>query len=282
VRLYLLGVRGSTPSPGPEFVRYGGNTSCIALGQADELPRLVVDAGTGLQRLTKLLGGRPYRGTILLSHLHWDHTHGFPFTPAVDGPEAEVDVLLPAQGDPVELMARILSPPHFPITPDQLRGRWTWSDIEPGEHVIEGYEVLALEIPHKGGRMFGYRIYDGTGTIAYMCDHSPVARGPGPDGLGEYHEAARRLCQGVDVLLHDAQHTAEEFPSVASYGHSAIEYAIGLAEECNVGRLLLFHHSPTRTDDELDAIVATRRGTAVAVEAAMEETVIDFEGVSET
>jgi phosphoribosyl 1,2-cyclic phosphodiesterase len=282
VRLYLLGVRGSTPSPGPDFVRYGGNTSCIALGQADELPRLVVDAGTGLQRLTKLLAGQPFRGTILLSHLHWDHTHGFPFTPAVDGLGAEVDVLLPAQGDPVELMERILSPPHFPITPGELRGRWTWSNLEPGEHVVEGYEVLALEIPHKGGRMFGYRISDATATIAYLCDHSPVAMGPGPDGLGEYHEAARSLCRQVDVLLHDAQHTAEEFPSVASYGHSAIEYAVGLAEACDVGRLLLFHHSPTRTDDELDAILAAQGEAAVPVEGAREETVIDLGAVSET
>jgi ribonuclease BN (tRNA processing enzyme) len=282
VRLYLLGVRGSTPSPGREFIRYGGNTSCIALARGDELPRLVVDAGTGLQRLTKLFGRRPFRGTILLSHLHWDHTHGLPFTPAVDRPEAEISVLMPAQGDPVALMERVLSPPHFPITPDQMRGRWRWSNLDPGQHTVEGYDVLALEIPHKGGRMFGYRISDGHTSLAYLSDHSPVAMGPGPAGLGEYHEAACRLCEGVDVLLHDAQHTAEEFPAVASYGHAAIEYAIGLGKTCNVGRLLLFHHSPTRTDDELDAIVAAHRTDAIEVIAAAEETVTDLGEVSES
>jgi ribonuclease BN (tRNA processing enzyme) len=276
VRVYLLGVRGSTPSPGFEFSRYGGHTSCVAVSRDAEPPRLVVDAGTGLQRLTRLLSGEPFRGTILLSHLHWDHTHGLPFTPAVDRPEAEVSVLMPAQGDPIELMSRMLSPPHFPITPDQLRGGWTWNNLNPGRHVLEGFEVLAREIPHKGGRMFGYRITHGAATIAYLSDHSPVARGPGPDGLGEYHDAAVELGREADVLIHDAQHTAEEFPPVAGFGHAAIEYAVGLARVCDVGRLLLFHHSPTRTDDELDAIVAAHHGGPLDVCAAAEETVLDL------
>jgi ribonuclease BN (tRNA processing enzyme) len=276
VRVYLLGVRGSTPSPGYEFSRYGGHTSCVAVGRDGELPRLVVDAGTGLQRLTRLLSGDPFHGTILLSHLHWDHTHGLPFTPSVDHPEAEVSVLMPAQGDPVELMSRMLSPPHFPITPDQLRGRWSWSNLDPGTHELEGFEVLAREIPHKGGRMFGYRISDGSATIAYLSDHSPVARGPGPDGLGEYHEAAVELSRGADVLIHDAQHTAKEFPAVAGFGHAAIEYAVGLARICEVGRLLLFHHAPTRNDDDLDAIVAAHREAPFDVCAATEETVLDL------
>src|SRR5438128_11436013 len=79
VRLFICGVRGSTPSPGPQFVRYGGNTSCVALAENGQAPRLVLDAGTGLQRLSPLLDGRPFRGSILLGHLHWDHTHGLPF-----------------------------------------------------------------------------------------------------------------------------------------------------------------------------------------------------------
>lgn len=276
MRLYLLGVRGSTPSPGREFVRYGGNTSCVAVGRGDEPPRLVVDAGTGLQRLTSLLSGKPFRGTILLTHLHWDHTHGLPFTPAVDHTEAEVRVLMPAQGDPFELMSRMLSPPHFPITPDQLRGRWTWANLDPGDHEVEGFEVLALEIPHKGGRMFGYRISDGSATFAYLSDHSPISLGPGPEGFGEYHKAVCALCEGVDVILHDAQHTAEEFPHVAGFGHSAIDYAVGLADATGARRLVLFHHDPRRTDDELDAIVDGFRGTEVEVSAAAEEAQIEL------
>ena len=99
MRLLVCGVRGSTPAPGPEFVRYGGNTSCVAvLSDADEVPRLVLDAGTGLQRLSRELGGAPFVGTILLGHLHWDHTHGMPFFPAGNRKESSVRLLLPDQG----------------------------------------------------------------------------------------------------------------------------------------------------------------------------------------
>ena len=153
MRIVLCGVRGSTPSSGPQFVRYGGNTSCIALAHGGEPPTLVLDAGTGLQQLTPRLDGKAFRGTILLTHLHWDHTHGLPFFPSGDRDDARVSLVMPAQGDPVKLLERVISPPHFPITPAQLRGDWSFHNIEPGEHSIEGYTVQALEIPHKGGMM---------------------------------------------------------------------------------------------------------------------------------
>jgi hypothetical protein len=143
---------------------------------------------------------------------------------------------------------------------------------QPGED----FDVLALEIPHKGGRTFGFRVSDSSGaSIAYLSDHGPIALGPGPAGLGEYHEAARALADRVDVLIHDAQHTAVELPEYAHFGHSAIDYAVGLAETCGVKQLLLFHHAPPRTDDQLDAIVAGLRAKSVAVSAAAEGTVID-------
>ena len=276
MRIVLCGVRGSTPSPGPQFVRYGGNTSCVALSHSSEAPTLVLDGGTGLQQLAPRLKGSAFRGTILLTHLHWDHTHGLPFFSSGDRDDASVSLVMPAQGDPVTLLERVISPPHFPITPSQLRGDWRFSSIEPGEHSIEGFSVQALEIPHKGGTMLGYRVSDGAASLAYMCDHSPIAFGPGPHGFGEYHSNACTLAQGADLLIHDAQHTAEEFPAVASFGHSAIDYAVGLAESCEVPRLLLFHHSPARTDDELDRIEASWQGRTVKVEAAREQMVIDL------
>ena len=206
MRLLVCGVRGSTPAPGPEFVRYGGNTSCIAvLADDDERPRLVLDAGTGLQRLSRELSGEAFVGTILLGHLHWDHTHGLPFFPAGSHPDAKVTLLLPEQGeDAEELLARAFSPPHFPIWPRQLGDGWTFENLKEDEHDLEGFSVLAREIPHKGGRTFGFRVSDGSSSIAYLSDHSPVAYGPGPDGFGPYHEAAVTLTSGVDILFHDA------------------------------------------------------------------------------
>ncbi len=276
MRLLVCGVRGSTPAPGPEFVRYGGNTSCIAvLADDDERPRLVLDAGTGLQPLSREFSGEAFVGTILLGHLHWDHTHGLPFFPAGYHPDAKVRLLLPEQGeDAEELLARAFSPPHFPIWPRQLGDGWTFDNLKEGEHEIEGFHVLAREIPHKGGRAFGYRVDHGSSSFAYLSDHSPVAYGPGPQGFGPYHEAALALATGVDLLIHDAQHTAAEFPSRSFMGHSAVDYPVGLAREAGARKVLLFHHDPPRTDDEIDAIVESVRGGPVPVEAAAEGVVI--------
>jgi len=271
LRAVICGARGSTPAPGADFVRYGGHTSCVALAHNGELPSLVIDAGTGIRRLSGLLEGGPYQGAVVLSHLHWDHTQGLPFFQAGDRTDSRVRLLMPEQGDAAEVLSRALSPPHFPIHPDGLRGAWTFDGLEPGEHVIEGFTVLALDIPHKGGRTFGFRVSDGRSTLAYLSDHWPIALGPGPDGFGVYHGAALRLTAGVDLLLHDSQYTAEEFVVRADFGHSTIDYAVGLGHEARVGRLVLFHHDPARTDDELDAIAARW-----SVDAAAEGMVIDL------
>ncbi|MBW3618669.1 MAG: MBL fold metallo-hydrolase [Actinobacteria bacterium] len=247
----------------------------MALAHDGEPPSLLLDAGTGLRRVAALLDGAAFDGSILLGHLHWDHTQGLPFFRAGDDPRARVDLYLPAQGgDPVEVLARGMSPPHFPIRPDQLRGAWRFVALEEGTTVIEGFEVLAREIPHKGGRTFGYRVSDASGSLAYLSDHHPFGLGPGPDGFGPYHPAARELVDGVDLLLHDAQYTRSEFGARADFGHSTIDYAVGLADVCDVGSLLLFHHDPARTDPELDAIAAAYADATRPVRVAVEGDVL--------
>ena len=281
MRVHLCGVRGSTPAVGSEFVEVGGNTSCVALTHDDEpAPRLVLDAGTGLSAVTTLLVDEPFTGAILLGHLHWDHTHGLPFFGAGDRDEAEVRLFVPDQGDPaVELLRRFMSPPAFPIDPTQLRGSWSFESIDEGHHLIEGFDVLAREIPHKGGRTFGYRIADERSSLAYLSDHGPIALGPGPDGMGPYHGAALELAAGVDLLIHDAQHTAEELPARASFGHAAAEYAVELGRRTGAKQVLLFHHDPNRTDREVEAIEGRlRHETGPAVSAAREGAVISLNG----
>jgi len=281
MRMLFCGVRGSTCAPGADFVRYGGNTSCVALAHDGRRPSLVLDGGTGLRNLSRHLDRHPFRGTILLGHLHWDHTQGLPFFAAGNEPGSEVTVVMPAQGDPEEVLERAFSPPHFPVTPSQLQGRWRVTSHEPGDHVVEGFEVVAADIPHKGGRTFGYRVTSRrqTGTpasLAYLSDHSPASVGEGPHGVGEYHESAMALAHDVDVLIHDAQHTAAEFPARRHLGHSAVEYAVGLAEAAGARKLVLFHHDPSRTDDQIDAIVAAHSRAAVEVVAAAEGLVLQL------
>jgi ribonuclease BN (tRNA processing enzyme) len=241
-----------------------------------EVPTLILDAGTGLRGLPALLGDRPFSGAIVLGHLHWDHTMGLPFCTAVDNPGATVELWVPAQGDIEAILERWMAPPHFPITPSQLRGTWTFGGLEEGIHQIAGFEVLAREIPHKGGRAFGYRVSDGKAAFAYLSDHCPTALGPGPSGLGALHPAAMALAEGCDLLIHDAQYLDEELAARADFGHAAAGYAVELAEAASVPRVLLFHHDPPRTDDAVDALVARYSGAKTKVEGARQGMVIDL------
>jgi phosphoribosyl 1,2-cyclic phosphodiesterase len=277
VRLQLLGVRGSSAAPGVDFVRYGGHTSCVAVSaEGVDVPSLVLDAGTGLRALTARLGGRAYEGAILLSHLHWDHMQGLPFFAAGDRDDARVDLYLPSQGGKSgrDLLAQSLSPPAFPISPEGLKGHWVFHVLSAGSQVIEGFAVTAVDVEHKGGRTFGYRVEDGHGSVAYVPDHAPAA--------GRSVELMEML-SGVDVLLHDAQFLEGERPLAVDYGHATVEDAAALAVECGVGTLVLFHHSPSRTDGALDRIASWAPGLAdgVNVVVAREGDVIDVRQVQE-
>lgn len=280
MRVHICGSRGSTPTPGEEYCRYGGHTSSIAISHDQGRPDLLLDAGTGIRRVTSLLDGHPFEGSILLGHLHWDHTHGLPFFRAADHPDARVDLYMPEQDEgPESTLGGVMGPPHFPITPTELHGRWRFLQLAEGAHRIEGYEITAREVPHKGGRTFGYRISDGTTTIAYLSDHHPASLGPGPEGHGPYHDAAVALAADVDLLIHDAQYLEEEWPTRAHFGHSTPGYATGLAKATGTRRLLLFHHDPIRTDDELDVLSAEwGKEQDLEVMTAMEGQVIDVRG----
>lgn len=261
MRLILLGVRGSTPAPGPDFVRYGGHTSCVAVvPDGADLPTLVLDAGTGLRDLTPRLGGAPYRGSILVSHLHWDHVQGLPFFVAGDRPDAEVTLYVPAQNGRTgrDLLAASMAPPNFPITPEGLQGAWSFQSLDTGYHSIEGFRIRATEVKHKGGRTFGYRISDDSGSVAYIPDHVISA--------GVSNEV-RDLIHDVDVMLHDAQFVESERRWADAYAHSTVDDAVELARECGVRTLVLFHHGPARTDDALDEIAATYAGSTSVIVA---------------
>jgi phosphoribosyl 1,2-cyclic phosphodiesterase len=236
---------------GPEFVGVGGHTSCVAVLRDDErLPALVLDAGTGIMSLAPAFGDAAFRGSILLTHLHWDHLQGLPFFRPADRADARVTLAIPAQGDPVRVLERAFSPPHFPIGPDGLQGAWRFVGLDEGTQEIEGFEVTARAIPHKGGRTFGYRVRDGSRSFAYLPDHGPR----GPDASAEGVAAAAALAAGVDVLVHGAPFIAAEQNLADRYGHATVDDAIALATDARAARLVLTHHGPARSDDAVDAI----------------------------
>jgi len=260
VRVTFCGTRGSTPAPGSDFIRYGGHTSCVALAHDAEpgRPELLLDAGTGIRRLPELLGGRPFVGSVLLTHLHWDHVQGLPFFTSGDREDGRVTLLLPGEDehtDAEQLLARMMSPPFFPIGPSQLRGTWRFGLVPSAPFDAEGFTVTPLEIPHKGGRTLGFRVSDGHSVVAYLPDHCPTALGNGPDGIGEYHEAATELARHADLLIHDSHLIAEEVATEGSFGHAAAEYAVALGAKAGARRVALFHHRPERNDVAVDLTV---------------------------
>jgi phosphoribosyl 1,2-cyclic phosphodiesterase len=277
VRVTFCGTRGSTPAPGSDYIRFGGHTSCVALSHDDDGaatgPTLLLDAGTGLRRLPGLLGDLPFRGTILLTHLHWDHVQGLPFFRSGDRDDARVTLLLPDQGDDTDaeaLLARMMSPPFFPIGPSALRGSWKFGLVPGAGFAAEGFSVLAIDVPHKGGHTVGFRVSDGHSSVAYIPDHCPTALGPGPGGIGEYHESALELARDVDLLIHDAHLRAEEVDAEGSFGHAAAEYAVRLGILAGARQVALFHHRPERSDVEVERTVCRFAESPVPVIGAAE------------
>ena len=272
MRLWFLGVRGSSPASGPQFLRYGGRTSCLAIAHdGHPVPQLILDAGTGLPAVTALLDGAAFSGSILLTHLHWDHVQGLPFFAGGDRTDSRVTVHLPAQAglSGRDLLAQLMSPPAFPISPEQLRGDWRFIARDPGSFSVDGVAITAAEIEHKGGRTFGYRVEADGASITYLPDHAV-------DGAARADTVA--FVRRTDVLVHDAQFFGDERNRAVAFGHATVADAVALAEAASVGRLVLVHHAPTRTDNELDT-AARALDPSAAVVFAHEGLVIDVAGL---
>ena len=272
MQLTFYGVRGSTPCDAKRYERYGGNTSCVALEARGHDP-VIFDLGTGLREygdiVTRKFGAEleannlttPYLATVLLTHLHWDHIIGLPFFTPLFRPDAVVDIYGPRQeaGPLSEVFTGVMRPPYFPITPAQLGGTVAFHDVGDDEYAVNEAKVRSRWVRHTDPTL-GHRIeLEGT-SIAYISDHGP---GCVPTDADDYiPPGVLDLCDGVDVLMHDAQHTVAEYETKRHFGHSTIEYAVHVAQECAVRRLVLFHHCPTHGDDVIDEMLEHARDLA--------------------
>ena len=274
----FFGVRGSPPSSCEENRRYGGNTSCVALEAPGHDP-IVLDLGTGLRFWGETLDpSRPFRGSALVTHIHWDHVQGLPFFTPVLRPGACFDIYGPPQPDEGSLESafnELMRPPFFPVTTKDLLGEIHFHDVWECDLELDGAKVKVRPVPHVG-LTNGYRIDMGGASVAYLSDHQMPL-----DGSHAVSEAVLELCDGVDLLIHDAQYTVEEFPAKATWGHCTADYAVFVAQEAGAQRLALFHHDPTHDDDTVDGILASTQrraeGTGIAeVVAAQEGLVISF------
>ncbi len=254
------GVRGSTACHGRETQRYGGNTSCVSVDFGASSP-LIFDLGTGLRYIncqTESSEPKPFVGSCLLTHLHWDHTQGLPFFKSLLHPETVLDIYAPKQPDGAslrEVFLKKIAPPTFPICLNEFEATINFHEIGDDDFSIGDVQVMSRFVPHTGPTL-GFRVVANNATVTYLSDHQQP--------LGEFALAtgARQLCQNTDLLIHDSQFTPAEFEVKSDWGHSTIEFAMWVAETTSAKRLALFHHDPSRTDDALDVIANRLAGVA--------------------
>lgn len=232
---------------------------------------VILDLGTGLRYWGET---QPHDGTFhahaLVTHLHFDHVQGLPFLAPADRPGARLDIYAPAQDDqPLgEAFEGFIRPPYFPIRWSDLRGDYRFHEVSDTDVVVGDAKVSVRTVPHVG-RTNGYRIELGGATVAYVSDHQMPM-----DGSLVVPPSVKELADGVDLLIHDAQYTPEEFAEKAHWGHCTVEFAVAVAVESGAKRLALFHHDPTHADEVIDQLLVRAEraaaGTGLEVLAARE------------
>jgi phosphoribosyl 1,2-cyclic phosphodiesterase len=267
------GVRGSTPCHGDDTRHFGGNTSCVSLRAPAQVP-VVFDLGTGLRYFGKQVNGAPaFHAVCLLTHLHYDHTIGLPFFEPLLRSDTTFEIYAPKQADGRsvrELFLEKIKPPMFPVPLDEFAARVVFHELGDDDFAIGGLHIRSRFVPHIGPTL-GFRVTHDGASVTYLSDHQqPVGE------MFTISDGARELCEGVNLLIHDAQFTDAEFVEKCAWGHSTYGYAQWVAETCGVKQLALFHHDPSRSDAELTSTARAMAATSrMGIIAAREGETID-------
>ena len=284
MQVRFWGVRGSIPVPGPHTARYGGNSSCVEVTHGDAV--LMLDAGTGARDLGRDLFRRTTRELdVLFTHFHMDHVFGFPFFGPVYAPGYKVRVNVPAfsSEEARERIARYSNGVYHPVRLREMPAELSFAAVQPGRAFERGpFTITGIRLNHPGGSV-GYRIEAGGKVFCYVTDTAPLAR-PGEGAAAgqpanQLEQALIDAMRDADVVAFDTMFSFDEYLEKMTWGHSYPEYAVALSKIADVRHLILFHHAPDATDDELDALAETwtpHREPLVTL--AREGDVIDLEG----
>jgi len=279
MKIKFWGVRGSIPCPGSSTVKYGGNTPCLEIRFGEPGRLIIIDAGSGLRELGISLMSRndsvtPIEADLFLTHTHLDHILGLPFFTPVYLPDTKLKIYGPVTGEEKSLETVIggqLSYHYFPVRQTELAADIEYINLKEGSLDLHDGITLTTKYLNHPLLCFAYRFeYQGK-VICTAFDNEPFYNIFSTDPHDPaYDEAMARegdVCartenrrmeaffEGADLLIHDAQFTQKEYESdKKGWGHTSIEDAIGIAKRCNVGRLALLHHDPSRTDRQIDEL----------------------------
>ena len=269
-RLRFWGTRGSIPSPGPSTVRYGGNTPSVEV-RTPSGTLVLLDAGTGIRELGRALiaraNGSPITGDIFLTHAHWDHIQGIPFfAPAFQrGNRFTIWGAKSLAASIRRVVRDQMSPVVFPVAFEELAATFEFRELTDERHSSDGFDVRAFPVRHPGGAL-GYRFAPGPGgdravgsSFVYISDNE-IRAADASASNDRWRAKLVEFIRGSRLLIHDATYTEDEYESHRGWGHSTYGDAVALALESGVETLVLFHHSPDRSDDELDGRLAECRG----------------------
>lgn len=250
----LWGTRGSLPSTGQDTVRFGGNTSCVSV-EGSEGTLVVLDGGTGIRRLGQSLPKDLKRVNILLTHLHMDHVQGLPFFAPLRQAGVEVHIWGPASTT-LSLRSRLLrylSPPLFPISVRDILSDLHFHELLYDTIEVGEFNVEACLVMHPNPTV-GYRINDSRSTMSYLPDHEP-ALGTRDFPRSKDWTSGYALADGANLLIHDAQYSAQEYQKKVGFGHSSITQAFDFAGFAGVRQLVPFHHDPSHSDAMLERMI---------------------------
>ena len=247
----FYGVRGSSPSPGPDTLKYGGNTSCVHV-ELESGKHLVLDAGTGIRKLGQVLAPKDDPVYILLSHEHWDHIQGYPFFAPIYQPGRRIRVMTPDPQGHSRLCSLFeqMDGSSFPVTAEKLpsEGQCIFDNVV-GYLEKKQIQVARKALNHPGGGV-AHRIEEDGVSVAYVTDNELEPPGKVHTTYDEWVD----FCSGVDVLIHDAQYTEADVLHKHGWGHSLMSQVRQLAIDAEVRSLVMIHHDPDRSDVQLDEI----------------------------
>ena len=256
MKIKVWGCRGSLPSPGPENNFYGGNTSCVEVTDGETF--LILDAGSGIQRLGRFVDRGIKEIHILLTHLHIDHTMGMGFFLPLYDPSVKVHFWGPSSSVTplLQRLRKFFSPPMFPVRLADLPNHPEIHELTYDDFSIGNFQIHSEYVCHPGPTL-GFRIRLGNATLAYIPDHE-VRLGSTNFPNNPEWTSGFELANKVDLLFHDGGYTSSEYDQKIGWGHSAVQDSIDFGALCQVKRMAIFHHEPNNTDEQLDAILADR------------------------